>query len=137
MSRIKRPTAEKGAKIGSPSLSADRPPEQCKPLFSFEHIQTGSFCLMSCEKDEKAALSDKLYRLSKLAWSEIKQQDRHKLGFEKISRSAINASIPPHVTPDIDLIAFRFHGKKAMVGYRQLAVFHILWLDRSFKLYSH
>lgn len=137
MGRIKRPDITKGANIGSPSLSADKPPEQCRPLFSFEHIQNGDFCLTCCETSEKAALSDKLYRLSKLPWAEIKQQHRHKLGFEKISRAAIKTKIPPHITPDIDLIAFRFDGKKAMVGYRQLDVFHILWFDRAFKLYKH
>jgi hypothetical protein len=136
-SHIKSPEATRGAKIGSPSSSASKPPEQCRPLFSFEHIQNGDFCITCCETSEKAALSDKLYRLSQLTWADIKQQHRHKLGFEKISRSSITAEIPPHITPDMDLIAFRFDGMKAMVGYRQLAVFHILWLDRTFKLYPH
>lgn len=79
-------------------------------------------------KDEKAGLADKLYRLSQLTWAEIKQQGRHKLGFEKIARGAIKAGIPSHITEDVDhFLAFRFDDLKAMVGYR---------LDRHFLLYG-
>lgn len=108
-----------------------------KPKFSFCYIQS-SHCITKCQKDEKAGLADKLYRLSQLTWAEIKQQGRHKLGFEKITRDAIKAGIPKHITEDVDhFLAFRFDDFKAMVGYRLGSTFFVIWLDRDFKLYNH
>lgn len=110
--------------------------DQSPPEFSFRYLQKG-FCVDCCELKEKAALSDKLFRLSQLSWAQIRQQDRHKLGYEKIARNAIKSAIPPHVTEDVDLIAFRFHGMAPMVGYKRDATFFILWLDRVYTLYDH
>jgi hypothetical protein len=36
----------------------------------------------------------------------------------------------------VDLIAFRFSGLKAMIGYRDEAIFPIVWLDQSFEVYD-
>jgi hypothetical protein len=77
------------------------------------------------------------FRLSQLSWADIRQQDRHKLGYEKISRSSIKAAIPAHVTEDVELFAFRFCSKARMVGYKRNATFYVLWLDRSFTLYNY
>jgi hypothetical protein len=41
------------------------------------------------------------------------------------------------VTEEVNLIAFRFDGKKPMVGYRDGVTFYVLFLDRSFTLYDH
>ncbi|MDD9339210.1 MAG: hypothetical protein PV362_06025 [Providencia heimbachae] len=111
-------------------------PENNPPIFSFRYLQKG-FCLNCCEKEEKAALSDKLFMLSKMTWLEIKNLPRHGLGFEKIDRSCIKSGIPIHITEDVNLIAFRFCAKKPMVGYRKDSVFFLIWLDRSFTLYNH
>ncbi|EON5346137.1 hypothetical protein ACLGGI_005146, partial [Escherichia coli] len=68
----------------------------------------------------------------------IKQQGRHKLGFEKIARGAIKAGIPSHITEDVDhFLAFRFDDLKAMFGYRLGSTFFVIWLDREFNLYKH
>ncbi|EMR5845461.1 hypothetical protein WJX39_001833 [Escherichia coli] len=111
--------------------------DQKKPKFSFCYIQS-SHCITKCQKDEKAGLADKLYRLSQLTWADIKQQGRHKLGFEKIARGAIKAGIPSHITEDVDhFLAFRFDDLKAMVGYRLGSTFFVIWLDREFNIYKH
>lgn len=111
--------------------------DQKKPKFSFCYLES-SHCITRCQKDEKAGLADKLYRLSQLSWAELKQQGRHKLGFEKISRDSIRAGIPGHITEDVDhFLAFRFDDFKAMVGYRLGSTFFVVWLDRDFKLYKH
>ncbi|WP_228020365.1 hypothetical protein [Sphaerospermopsis sp. LEGE 08334] len=52
-----------------------------------------------------------------MGWNEIHSQGRHQLGYEKISRNAIKAPIPKFITEDVNFIAFRFSGIKAMVGY--------------------
>lgn len=115
------------------SLSSDKK----KPKFSFCYIES-SHCITKCQKDEKAGLADRLYRLSQLTWSELKQQDRHKLGFEKIARDSIRSGIPVHITEDVDhFLAFRFDDMKAMVGYRLGSTFFVIWLDRDFTLYKH
>lgn len=134
--KLKRPSIDGGAKIAPPSPEFSPSPERRPPVFSLQYVQP-SHCLSNCTKDEKSALIDKIHRLSGLTWAEIKQKDRHKLGFEKIARSSIKTSIPSHLTPDVDLIAFRFDGMKPMVGYRREATFFILWLDRDFSLYNH
>jgi hypothetical protein len=86
---------------------------------------------------EKAAFADTLAKLSRLTWGEILRSSRQGLGHEKINRSAIKAAIPQHVTDDVNFIAFRFHGRKPMVGYRDMEIFYIIWLDRDFTLYDH
>ncbi len=82
-------------------------------------------------------MTDILYQLSQLTWSQIKASPRHGLGYEKIDRNAIKSSIPIHIKDDVNFIAFRFCGMAPMVGYRDGAVFYIIWLDRDFTLYPH
>ncbi len=45
--------------------------------------------------------------------------------------------MPSVVTEEVNLIAFRFCGKAPVVGFRARRIFHVLWLDRAFKLYDH
>ncbi|MBW5843042.1 hypothetical protein H0I54_14625 [Yersinia kristensenii] len=111
-------------------------PEQRPPEFSLRYVQN-AYCITNCQANEKVAFVDKLFRLSKLSWAQIKQVDRHSLGFEKLPRHSIKAGIPKHITDDVDLIAFRFCNKAPMVGYRREATFFILWFDRDFSLYDH
>ncbi|EJA7721898.1 hypothetical protein RLV03_000378 [Salmonella enterica subsp. enterica serovar Benin] len=106
------------------------------PTFSFRYLQRG-YCIDCCEKNEKAALADTLFRLSSLSWAQIRQSPRHGLGYEKIARSSIKAAIPGHITEDVDFIAFRFCKLAPMVGYRLGGTLYIVWLDREYKLYRH
>jgi hypothetical protein len=126
---------EKGKRI-SPREIVDLPPEQESPLFSLRYMNK-DYSLSQCTKDEKAAFADTLYKLNQLTWSEINACPRHGLGYEKIARSSIRAPIPSHLKDDVNFIAFRFCGKAPMVGYRDGAVFYVIWLDRGFTLYPH
>lgn len=119
----------------SPEISS-REIDNSPPKFSLRYLQK-DFCIDCCEKNEKAALADRLFILSKISWADIRKADRHGLGSEKISRDSIKAPIPAHVTEDVEFIAFRFCGKAPMVGYKLNSTFYILWLDRVFKLYNH
>jgi len=125
----------KGKNISLHSADEINPDQQC-PIFSFEFLQS-SYCISDCTQEEKAAFADRMRRLSQLTWAQIKCQDRHKLGCEEIARTSIRAGIPAHVTEDVVIIAFRFHDKAPMVGYRDKRIFHILWFDRQYRLYSH
>jgi hypothetical protein len=76
--------------------------------------------------------------LSKLTWGDIQCAPRHGLGHEIISRDSLRASnFPAELTHDVRLLAFRFHSKASMVGYRIDRVFAVLFLDRNFTLYDH
>ena len=116
--------------------SAEKSPDQLPPSFSLQYLSS-EFCVSCCEQQEKAHFADTLRKLSQFTWAELKQKNRHKLGFEKISRSSIKVGIPQHVQEDVTFIAFRFDGMKPMVGYRSGHIFYILWLDRNFSVYDH
>ena len=134
--KFKQPQKEKGKNLGTPLDKKQIPPEQQPPIFSLRYLE-GEYCLTKCAQDDQAAFALKLHRLSKLTWSQIQSQDRHKLGYERISRDALKASVPKFITEDVNIIAFRFSGLKSMLGYRDGSVFYIIWLDRNFTLYDH
>ena len=126
---------EKGKRI-SPRETVDLPPEQQSPLFSLRYMNK-DYSLSQCTKDEKAAFADTLYKLNQLTSSEINACPRHGSGYEKIARSSIRSPIPSHLKDDVNFIGFRFCGMAPMVGYRDGAVFYVIWLDRDFTLYPH
>jgi hypothetical protein len=72
-----------------------------------------------------------------MTWNQLVGSHRHGSGTEKTARQSIRAPIPRHVTEDVTFLAFRFHRKRPMVGYRDGRIFHILWLDHSFSVYDH
>lgn len=125
-----------GRRIASPPATAEIPPQQQTPVFCLRYLQ-GDYCLSKCNKDEKAALSDTLQQLSRLTWAQIAVAPRKGAGYEKIARNSLKSGLPPHLTDDVNVLAFRFFGNAPMVGYRDGRVFHILFLDRDFTLYDH
>jgi hypothetical protein len=127
---------ESGKKIALAPQTQNKSPEKQKPIFSLHYLQK-SHCLSDCDKDEKSAFADTLYKLSQITWNEIISSPRHGAGYKRIAQNAIKASIPSHLQADINLIAFRFCAKAPMVGYREENIFHILWIDRAFTLYDH
>ena len=105
-----------------------------QPKFSLKHLKGGKFCLSKCEQVEKAAFADKLRELSQMTWQELQQAPHHGMGFEKIRGYK---DIPADVSPEINILAFRFCGMKAMIGYRIDETFYIIALDRNFTAYDH
>lgn len=130
MSKIKSPKTDIRLDLKT------RSSEKLCPIFSFEYMQKG-YSVDDCEKKEKVALISRLYKLSQMSWESIAQAQRHGLGWEKIERYSFYKPIPDLITPDVRLIAFRFCGEAAMVGFRKDRIFHIVWLDRDFTLYRH
>ena len=108
-----------------------------KPIFNLEYLD-GPYGLSECNAEEKAAFADTAFRLSRLTWGEIQRAPRHGLGHETITHHAIRGvKLHTVVTAETTLLAFRFSGHKAMVGFREGRVFVILYLDRDFTLYNH
>jgi len=131
MGKVRKITPNKST--GSKSFSTQHE----HPIFCFKYLDRNYYYLGACTKEEKAAFADTLDRLSQLTWAEISKSHRHGLGYEKIARKSIRATIPTHVKEDVIFIAFRFYGKAPMVGYREDVIFHLLWIDRDFTLYQH
>lgn len=134
--KFRKPPQETGKKLASPTEKKEIPAEQEPPIFSLRYLE-GEYCLTKCDKEDQAAFALKIHRLSKLTWSQIQSQDRHKLGYDKITRKPIKEPIPSFITEDVNIIAFRFSGMKPMVGYRDGSIFYVIWLDRDFTLYDH
>jgi hypothetical protein len=126
----------KGKRIAGPPPVAELPPQQQTPTFCLHYLHK-DFCLLLCTKDEKAGFADTLHQLSQLTWAQIAQAPRKGLGYEIIPQEAIRAGLPPQVTKEVKILAFRFFGNATMVGYREGRLFHVLFLDREFKLYDH
>ncbi len=126
-------TGQKVALARAEEEDADRLP----PKFSLRYLNQ-HYCLSRCTKDEKAAFADRVRLLSQKSWAELRMCPRHGLGYETIRRDRIKSGIPCVVTDDVNIIAFRFHGLKPMVGFRSNdGTFYIVWFDRDFSLYEH
>jgi hypothetical protein len=133
--RIKANKAKQGGLVKS-----QEPPnyDNFPPIFSLEKLQPGNYCLSCLDQENKAMFAEAIFRRKSLTWNQIKQQDKHGLGTEKISKSSIKAPIPRFITEDVDdFLVFRYHGLRPMVGYRQKDVFYVLWFDHNFSLYDH
>lgn len=135
MTKLRKTNPDRGKRI-QPHESTAKDTDKMPPVFSLSGIVTG-YCITDCEKDEKLAFVDHLRRLSQLTWRDLRFAPRHGLGYEKIARNSINVGIPTNISEEVNFISFRFHGEKAMVGYKVSNIFHIVWLDRSFKVYDH
>lgn len=134
--KLKKKRGKGGERILAPNTKNTPSSDLACPVFSFEYLQKG-YCIRDCQVSEKADFAMQLRQLSELNWRELRAADKHGLGYEKISKKAIRPRIPLHITDDVNLIAFRFSGKKPMVGYRNGKTFYVVWLDRNFSLYDH
>lgn len=137
-------TKFRGATPTKPNFSAEKTlpkpasTNDLKPVFSFEHMANGTgYSVNCCSQEEGAQLVGRLYVLGNMTWAQINQSGRHGLGTEIIPRGNIKAVLPKAVTDDVNLLAFRYNGKKPMVGYREDRVFHVLYVDHDFSLYPH
>lgn len=108
------------------------------PLFSFRHLQHTSFT--EC-KDLSffPNFMKRLNKLSELGWSVINVSQRHGFGMEKIPQHIIKPQLPPTVTPEVQLFAFRATGNNLpFIGFREGKVFHILFIETNFgDIYNH
>jgi len=136
--KIRKAKGHRGANIKADGETSDISPDKMPPIFSLKI--NSDYCITSCTKEEKVQFALTLHRLSQSTWANLRQSGRRGTGYEKIDKKSIRATIPEDLTDDVDIIAFRFSDKKPMVGYRDAIdrrIFHILWLDRKFKLYNH
>lgn len=109
------------------------------PIFCFKYLHK-DYSLEKCTSEEKRCLIEQLVLLSQSDWNTLQLSGRHGVGSEKIEINSLNNGIriPYDLTQEVKhLLAFRFDGKKAIIGYRDRFIFHIFFIDRSFTLYKH
>lgn len=135
--RFKKSGVNKGKRISALDLSPDY--DSMPILFSLQWSQDHTkYGFSELNQEDKASFSEAIYKRRNISWKELKQMSRHGLGFEKINQNSITAPFPQFLSDDVDhFLAFRYSGKKAMVGYRQKEVFFVLWFDHDFTLYKH
>lgn len=108
------------------------------PIFSLERLIQGKYCFSNLDQKDKAAFAESIFKRRHIPWKDIKNLPRHGLGIEKISKYSIKTALPSNITEDFNyFLAFRFSGKKPMVGYRINEIFYVLWFDHDFTLYDH
>lgn len=138
MSKFRSAQPAKSRFYASKTLPPPASTNDLKPVFSFEFMANGNgFSVPCCNRDELGHLAQKLFTLSQMTWVEIIQSGRHGLGTEKIATASLKTALPAKVTEDVTLLALRYNGLKAMVGYRDDRIFHILFIDHNFTLYDH
>jgi hypothetical protein len=107
-------------------------------IFSLERIVSGNYCFSELQNDDKKQFAEAIFKRKNMTWDDILKAHRHGLGNEKISVDSVKQEKPKFITADTSYyLAFRFNGKKAMVGYRQKNIFYVLWFDHNFTLYNH
>jgi len=136
MGRIREHAPKRGARI----KPHDAPPQinwdKRSPIFSIRHMAV-THGLDNRSIDQKAGIIDAFYRRNTLTWEQIRSAHRHGLGAEKIDRNAIRVPIPPCITPDTTILAFRCIGMAPMIGFREDDRFHVVWFDLDFDCYDH
>jgi hypothetical protein len=132
---ILQPNKNKGKQLASQeTIDYDNKP----PIFSLERLIQGDYCFSNLAQKDKAAFAESIFKRRNIPWRDIKSLPRHGLGFEKISKASIKTALPKNITEDFNyFLAFRFSGKKPMVGYRINEIFYVLWFDHDFTLYEH
>jgi hypothetical protein len=114
------------------------PDSQQYPTFCLRHIVSDkAFSLEHRDTEHKAALATRLRILSQMTWAQIHSSPRHAYGCEPIPQKKLFFSLPGHITPDVTILAFRFHKLAPMLGYRKDATLHIICLDADFCAYDH
>jgi len=106
------------------------------PIFSLKHMHYGGGCCISnCESNDKAVILDRLLMLSQLVWKKITSEPKTGLGYETIPQYRFRKPIPPVVTPEVNIMVFRYSESGRIAGYRANDMYHILMAGDD--LYSH
>ncbi len=135
MGKIKPVAAKQGNQV-KVSESTVTVPNHDHPIFCFRYLHR-DYHLDDCNDDEKKNLIDQVVKLSQLSWTQIQLAPKHGMGAEKIAVSSLKAKHPRLTTDVSHVLALRFDGKKPMVGLRDKFIFHVMFIDRAFTLYSH
>lgn len=119
-----------------PATGATKSTAQEHPAFCLRYLDNNKYGLGALDNDQRLQFLDVMRRLSQLTWAQISSTPHHGLGAEPIPRYRMNVPLPSCVTEDTVILAFRCFGKCPMVGFRDEAVFHVLFLDPKHETYG-
>ena len=109
----------------------DRP-----PIFSLKYMKYGgSCCLSKCEKSDRTLILDKLLGLSQFKWKDIHSKPKQGFGYESIHKDSFKKPFPPIVTPEVNILVFRYSSSGRIAGFRDKDIYHIVMTGPD--LYSH
>ena len=132
MSKIKKPQERTAGKIAPREVSGGSYQDE-PPKFSLRYIQP-DYCITKCEQDDQLQFIQSMLKRKDTPWKVLITLAREKLGCETIQSLRVHT---PKCAEGKTIIAFRFSGMKAMIGFRERDVFYILWFDRNFSVYDH
>lgn len=127
-------------KAGGPQIKArdsSKNYDKDTPKFCLRHLANG-YSLTELDVHQRAAFAMALQKRATLTWVEIKQLNRHKLGYEFIPVAQFKPPIPPTFDGEDQIMVFRYDGMLPMAGIRADDTFHVFWVERAFnELYDH
>jgi hypothetical protein len=134
--RIISPQSHGSKRISIDTIPPPQKHDQDKPSFSLKYMNYGSkYCISKCEKKDKSAIIDKLLRISQSTWIQIISKSRQGQGYEIITQNEFIAQLPPVVTPEVDVMVFRYSKAGRIAGFKDNEVYHIILVGN--KLYKH
>lgn len=109
------------------------------PLFSFKYLQEVSFIYRTIHAKFFQTLFIRLKKYSLLGWHEMSTSPNHDYGWEFLPQQQMKKQLPSIITPEVDLMILRSsNDNKAMVGFREWNIFHVIFIEASFNaIYNH
>jgi hypothetical protein len=108
-------------------------------VFSLEFLDS-RFDLDRCDTNDRAEFAMALVKFSRMTWQEIQNSHRHGMGHEKINiaDTKLAGKLPGRFCDETDILAFRYRGKKPMLGFRVDQVFYVIGVEKNFgDIYHH
>lgn len=132
--RLKNASATQGSHLSVDPSRSGGSTQNHLVQFSFRYFHED--CLGTCAHDELIAFSKRLKKLSAMTWQQVHQSDRHALGSEKIPRDQLR--VPCLLSEDVtEVLSFRYgYGMNPMLGHREGAVLHVLWVSHGHEVYA-
>jgi hypothetical protein len=131
---LKAPKAQRGTLLQAPVTEGAGNTNAMHPVFCLRDLWN----LEACEMSEQAALAKKMRLLAQQTWNELYSRGSHKGGCEPIPvRQLKGVKLPTLPQGAESVLAFRFDGKKPMLGIRHGSTFRVFHLDRDYTAYDH
>jgi hypothetical protein len=133
--KVKTPPANQGSRIKVDQAQGGGSTQAELLRFSFKFFRHE--CLEGCDKSEIEAFGKRLRALSTMTWQQVTQADRHGLGHEQITRGQILVPLDKLGEDVTFVLSFRYgHGHNPMLGHRDGATLHILWVSHGHEAYN-
>ncbi len=128
MRNIKRPKPKQSKITEKAIIAHNIDTGNNNPVFSFRHVCENHCLLSAWQAGELTELLGTFKLMESLTWNQL-VTNRHK-GLDFRKEDNYTKSLPPPVSPEVDVCRVKVCEKKRLWGYRAGQVFRILWFDR-------